>query len=132
MFRWALDAGYDHVCKMDDDVWCSVDRLLGNFRPAKYKGFVLESADGKYTSGTAYWLDREAMQVVANAKWDPADWAEDRVVGRWLAASGIYPEHDERYQCCHCKACEIKFPKDSRITTHLIDSREMHELMEKS
>ena len=130
MFQWALEQDYTDVIKTDDDIFCWVDRLLSNFSPAKYKGFVLESADGKYTSGTAYWLDREAMTIVAEAKWNPKDWAEDKWVGKTLASEGIYPEHDERYQCCHCKDCEIKFPKDSRITSHLIDPREMYELME--
>lgn len=131
-FQWALEHGYSDVIKIDDDVWCYVERLLRNFQSTEYKGFVLESISGRYTSGTAYWLNCKAMQVIADAEWNPVDWAEDKWVGKTLAAYGIHPEHDERYQCCHCPDCAKKFPKDSRITTHLINPREMYELMEKN
>jgi len=132
MFIWALDHGYTDVLKVDDDVFVWIDRLLRNFQSTEYKGFVLQSAHGKYTSGTAYWLNRRAMHMVVDTKWDPADWAEDRSIGKWLAEKGIYPVHDERFQCCHCADCKKKFPTDSRISSHLVDPTEMYELMEKT
>lgn len=132
MLGWARDNGYDDTLKLDDDVWLYVDRLLSDFQSTDYKGFVLESADGAYTSGTAYWLNRQSMQTVANATWNPAEWAEDKWVGRVLSTHGIKPVHDERYQCCHCDHCSHKFPEDSRISSHVIDPRRMYELMEKN
>ncbi len=133
VFQWALEHGYDYILKIDDDVWLYVDRMLKDVtKPPDYRGFVLESISGRYTSGTAYWLSRKAMQVVVDAIWDPADWAEDKWVGKTLAEHQIYPVYDERFQCCHCDDCKKRFPKDSRISTHLANPREMYELMEKN
>jgi len=126
MFEWAAERDYDQVAKIDDDVWLWVDRLLSNLDNTDYKGFVLESADGKYTSGTAYWLSNKAMKIIAAAPWNPTDWAEDKWVGKVLAEHGIFPVHDERFQCCHCKQCKIRYPESDRISTHTVDPKEMY------
>lgn len=126
MFGWSVQQGYEQILKIDDDVFLYVDRLLNDLNDTDYKGFVLESCDGLYTSGTAYWLSKKAAQIVASASWNPKEWAEDKWVGKILAEQNIFPIHDERFQCCHCKQCEVRYPESKRISTHTVDPKQMY------
>ena len=128
MFDWALRRGYSDVLKLDDDVYVYVDRLLAAFEPSVYRGYEVECASGKYASGTAYWLCREAMQMVVDTPWNPADWAEDKRAGRILAQHGVTLVNDERYHCCRCEHCLQQFPEARRVTSHTKKPHEMYEL----
>jgi galactosyltransferase len=97
VFQWALERGYDHVCKMDDDVYVVPGRLLqGDFR-RDYVGCLNYPDDGSapYASGFVYWLSRRSMEVLVKA--DIKDWAEDRWVGYTLNDAGIFCSLDRRY-----------------------------------
>lgn len=118
MFRWALDQGYDYVFKCDDDVYVWPDRLLERFEPTDYRGFMAEAATGPYVCGAAYWVSRKAMEVIVNTEWD-GHWAEDKWVGRTLAAAGIKPEHDARFRVCHCELCEEAMPEAECTSLHV-------------
>lgn len=128
IFEWALQNGYEQVLKIDDDVFLYVDRLMDNLGIDDYRGYEIEAVIGKYASGTAYWISRRAMEIVANTQWNPADWAEDKFVGETLSRNGISLVHDHRFQCCHCAVCEQRYPMAERITTHTVDPRQMVEL----
>jgi hypothetical protein len=123
-FQWALDTDYDFVLKQDDDVFNYVDRLLKNFEPSDYRGWV----NGDYVSGAAYWISRKSMEFVTSTQWNPKDWAEDKWVGSVLRNNGVIPVHDERFQCCHCDVCLEKYPESTRITSHTTRPERMYEL----
>lgn len=132
VFKWCLDNGYESVLKVDDDVWIHFDRLLADLdSPADYRGYETE-IDIKFASGTAYWLSRRAMELVARAELDPKEWREDHFVGQTLFKHGINVLHDPRYHCCHCDHCLGEVPEDSRITSHTVDPQRLYELMETS
>ena len=79
--RYALDAGYDRLLKIDDDGWI-------NFR--KFKVVEADYAgirNANYASGGAYWLSRRSMEIIVRGGID--DIAEDRGVGKRLAQHGI-------------------------------------------
>jgi galactosyltransferase len=129
MFKWALDAGYDYVAKVDDDVYVRCPNLLKFFQPVDYCGYELESNTDKWASGAAYVVSRRAMQLVVDTPWDPT-WnsAEDQMVGRILAGNGIGLVHDHRYLCCHCDTCLKKFGLENLITIHTRSPQQMYDL----
>jgi hypothetical protein len=93
--QYALEHGYERLFKTDDDTY--IYRL--EVPTQSYVGRI-RGASGKfpasYCSGFAYWLDRQAMEVIANAG-EPNDFAEDRWVGNTLAQAGITPVEESRY-----------------------------------
>lgn len=129
MFQWGLTQGYDQVLKVDDDVFLYVGRLLQNLDDSDYRGYEVEAANGEYVSGTAYWVSRRAMDIVAAAQWLPLNWAEDKWVGSVLAKHSIPITNDERFHCCHCDDCQARFPESQRISSHTIHPRRLYELM---
>lgn len=94
--RWALGYDYTHLFKTDDDTFIYVDRLLNS-------GFEKHSWIGRYNGGDfiaggpGYWLDREAMTIVAMAAIPHQDWAEDIWVSKTLQGTGARPHFDHRY-----------------------------------
>jgi hypothetical protein len=101
--QWALDRGYEHLLKMDDDGYLVASRLA--IPPYEYAGIVFSPQDsGKpemgipdypsgtfpysFASGGGYWLGKRAMQIVASSDVDDC-WAEDRWVGDILGKAGI-------------------------------------------
>jgi hypothetical protein len=129
MLQWCAENGYTDILKIDDDVFCHVDRLLENFEPTDYRGYAIES-DIKYASGTAYWLSQKAARKVVEAKIPAGEWREDRFVGQVMSLNNISLVHDPRYHCCHCETCKQSFPESQRITSHTADPKSMYELME--
>lgn len=123
MNLWATRAGYDHILKIDDDVYLNIARLLKHFDPVDYRGYLCE-ADIRYASGTAYWLSHRAAKIVAESPLD-GDWAEDKFVGRTLARNGVELTNDERFLCCSCDVCMKKYDKDSLISIHLPETGQM-------
>lgn len=127
--EYAVKAGYDETTKVDDDVALRIGRLLANPSGVDYRGFEIES-DIKYASGTCYQLSRRAMEIVARAPIPEDEWREDRHVGRTLLDNGIKVSHEERFLCCNCAACIVKY-KDS-ISIHTTHPSQIYELMEAS
>ena len=108
--RYALDADYDYLLKIDDDCWVYWDRLMQNIPTADYVGsstgpVPVPNADKtwwrgrgrltNYCSGMAYWLSKKSLQVLAQSA--PGCWAEDRWAGESLYRNGIFGEIDGRY-----------------------------------
>lgn len=132
MFQWVLENGNPKALKVDDDVAIYIPRLLPDLdSPADYRGYEIEM-DIKFASGTAYWLSRLAMELVAREEIDPKEWREDHFVGQTLFKHGIKVIHDPRYHCCHCPHCQQEVPEDSRITSHTVDPKKLRALMETS
>lgn len=134
MVRWALEQGYDYICKVDDDCYVFLDRLLSRFDPAAdYRGSVQTTDETKYASGGLYWLSRRAMAVIADAEPERDEWREDRWVGRTLAGVGIYPTNDPNLRMCDCAECDKRYPIEQVTAIHFYNSRieRMYELHEK-
>jgi hypothetical protein len=128
MFKWALDAKYQQVMKIDDDVFCYVSRLLQNLDNSDYRGYETLQGDVRFASGAAYILNHKAMQVVVDSPVDLQEWREDKWVGVVLAKNGISLVHDPRFQHCHCDVCLEKYPESTRITSHTTSPERMYEL----
>jgi hypothetical protein len=96
IYKYALDHGYTHVYKADDDTYCRVDRLiLSDFRLHDQCGFKYDG-DSKYvTGGAGYTLNRRAMQAVVGET--PNHWAEDLWVGSVMRSRGFDRFPDKRF-----------------------------------
>jgi len=98
--RWALDHGYDWMFKADDDTYIWVERLLSSgFEEHHYSGFgggKVPPPEEYASGGAGYWLDRSALEVVANALLTN-DTCEDRWVGRVLYDAGMSLFINRRY-----------------------------------
>lgn len=89
--KWALEKGYDAVCKVDDDVYVFPDRLVNTIPTSPYEGRVnyrSKMAPLGWCSGFSYWIAGEALQKVANAG-DPSYKAEDVWVGTVMSKNNI-------------------------------------------
>ncbi len=99
LIRYALDNGYDYICKVDDDVYVYYDRLMANVPTADYvgsdRGEPLDGLKADFCPGFTYWLSRRAMELLAKS---PAGtWAEDRWIGEALKKQQIRCAFDRRY-----------------------------------
>jgi galactosyltransferase len=113
VFQWALDHGYTHILKLDDDVFVDVDKTLTGFQDADYRGTLREGQVNvygtseltcKYACGPAYWLSRRAMQTIVDSPL-PATPYEDRATGYALIQSGIPLTESNDLCTCLCKDC---------------------------
>jgi hypothetical protein len=123
MCRWALDNGYTHLFKCDDDTFIHVDRLLtSGFEQHKYSGYTTGRTWAQ--GGAGYWLNRECMELVANSCYKPPQHpAEDVMVGGTLKAVHIYPVHDERYRTGYgVTNCQVPTPNNDVITAHKLNA----------
>lgn len=101
--KWALEAGYDFACFLDDDVYARPERLLNSgFASGDYIG-RLRGASGQpdltpapYASGFCYWLSKKSMKIIAETH-PNGEVAEDRFVGNTLHKHGISCFADYRY-----------------------------------
>ena len=94
---WALSKGYTHMFKADDDVYVWIDRLLkSGFQNYAYSGYVVPARPWYCSGGAGYWLNRQAMHVIANSAVNDCE-AEDWWVGGCLGRAGIHPHSDPRY-----------------------------------
>lgn len=115
--KWALENGYDFMAKTDDDVYARPERAATAFPTGlgvHYAGRTRGPSGGKrapYNSGFFYWLDRKAMEAVAQAKWD-GDFAEDRWVGNVLLDRGIQASPDYRYSVLRSKKNMVETGKE--------------------
>lgn len=92
LIRWALDNGYEKICKIDDDVWVYYERLMANVPTEDYVG---NGHGRQFAPGYTYWLSRRSMMLLDKS---PAGcWAEDRWVGESLRKQQILCTHDARY-----------------------------------
>lgn len=101
MFGWALDNGYTHIFKCDDDVYLRPERLLASgYQNHDYVGRLRGASGGypaPYASGFGYWLSAKAAALVVAAPLDATEAAEDRFVGNVLCAAGVQCYADYRY-----------------------------------
>lgn len=93
--QWALDHGFTHLFKTDDDCFIYMNRLLANVPTGwtgRYNGgeFII--------GGPGYWLDEAAMKIVAAAPVNiKNEWAEDKWASAALLRAGFKPQFDSRY-----------------------------------
>jgi len=114
VIRWARDAGYDYLCKIDDDVYVDVDKALANFLPVDYRGNMREGQvkrfgqepelTVRYACGPAYWLSHHAMEAILNSP-QPDTPYEDRATGYVLSLAGIPLTESLELMTCLCKTC---------------------------
>jgi len=100
--RWALEHGYTHLTKVDDDCYLRPERLYaGNFTSLDYVGRLRGCSGnypGPYCSGFTYGLSRKAMELLAPLEWQPnEDFSEDRWTGNKLLSLGISPHHESQF-----------------------------------
>ena len=108
IIKYALVKGYDHLLKVDDDVFLYWDRVMANVPTADYVGSTTgpvaaqstdkdwwKSTTAEYCSGMTYWLSKKAMQALSTSR--AGSWAEDRWAGESLRRVGIRATIDPRY-----------------------------------
>ena len=104
MVSFALDAGYDYMWKVDDDVYLRTERLLA-LPPRDYQGCAVEFKRGPIYAciGWVYGLSRRSMRMLVDNPDDPLySLHEDIWVGQKLKAGGILPFHLEGLvKCTH-------------------------------
>lgn len=101
MCRYAVEHGYTHLFKTDDDCYVRLDRLVASgFQDmGDYIGRKRGPSGNypaPYASGFSYWLTRRAFKIIAEAKLTE-DPAEDRWVANTLYLAGMGCVPDYRY-----------------------------------
>lgn len=93
--KWARTRGYDHLCKIDDDVYIRPERLIPP--TVDYTGYAFTSGNFKYATGALMWLSANAMDVLL-ANWKRLCKQDDVNVGMLLHRHGIRMVNDPRYR----------------------------------
>jgi hypothetical protein len=95
--RWALDNGYTHVLKCDDDVVLKPREVLSSgFQNSNFMGCKNDVSSYPVPYGFCYWISEKAMRLVVEAKL-PRDNNDEAWVTDVLAKKGILLHHDPRY-----------------------------------
>ena len=95
--RWALSQGYDYVCKLDDDVVIKPAQFLATgFQNYDFTGHRNDIREFPVPFGFAYWMNRRAMQLVADADL-PKDNNDEAHVTKTLSKAFIKLHHEPRY-----------------------------------
>lgn len=96
IMRYAVEKGYQRVCKVDDDVYVVPQRLLEAGAGDLYIGRV-RNASGRckvpYCSGFCYWILNDAINILANSPLKGHEY-EDQWVAESLDIAGIQPKHN--------------------------------------
>jgi|SRR5579859_7521824 len=95
--KWAIDQGYDFILKTDSDVYMHVPRLLDSgFEKPSYSGNFYYP---DFAMGSAYWLDRQASEVLVNAPlpYPGTPGGDDVWVGAVMKKNGVISHHEPRY-----------------------------------
>lgn len=86
IFKWALDAGYDYVCLVDDDTFVFPEKLFAtDFAKYSYSGAPTET----FHPGSCVFVDRKAMEIFIAAR--PASYADDLALGFAMEKANIKP-----------------------------------------
>jgi hypothetical protein len=105
--EWAIRREFDFMFKADTDTFVDVRRLMASgFEKHCYSGYHRGDSPSYASGGSGYWLDRQAMKIVARAAmredWSvddrPSVIGEDLQVGRVLLENGIVCFNDSRYR----------------------------------
>lgn len=98
IMKWALENGYEHTLKCDDDVILLPAKLLASgYEKADFVGHRNSSKEDPVPPyGFCYWLSRRAMQIVSEAEL-PKDNYDEGWVRTKLFEHGITLHHDSRY-----------------------------------
>jgi hypothetical protein len=91
IMKWAMENGYDAVCKVDDDVYVFPDRLMNALPHSPYEGRVnyhSKMAPLGWCSGFSYWVAGEGLQKLVDAG-EPKFKAEDVWVGTVMSKNNI-------------------------------------------
>lgn len=97
IYKYALDNGYSHCFKVDDDSFVFVNRLMtSGFEEHKYSGRKNHCWGGYASGGPGFWLDRQSMQIIIDADLTE-ETADDKWIGQVLASHGIFLHDDPRY-----------------------------------
>jgi hypothetical protein len=115
ILQYARAQRYDGMFKVDDDVFLRADRLRVIEQP--YAGHILpeganvDADTTSYCAGGFYWLNRQAIEILADAPFavpfmDRTS-AEDQWVGWTLRQHGIVPHAlpEVAMQQCWCGKC---------------------------
>lgn len=95
--RWARDNGYDHICKLDDDVVIKPTQFLSTgFQNYDFTGHQNDKRLYPVPFGFCYWLSRRSMECVATADL-PSDNNDEAWVTDTLSKAGIVLHHEPRY-----------------------------------
>ena len=118
IIQYAAALDYDGMFKVDDDVYLRTDRLRAIEQP--YAGHILpwganvHDVKETYCAGGFYWLNRQAIRILARAPFDvpfmDRTSAEDQWVGWTLRQHGIVPYRlpEIAMQPCCCGQCELE------------------------
>lgn len=98
MIQWALDHGYKHIVKIDDDVCLFADKFLAWWKPHQYAARTTYSDEhGIWGSGYCLCMDERSMQLIASDQTPESERRyfmrcgipEDREIARILGTHGI-------------------------------------------
>jgi hypothetical protein len=95
--RWASAQGYDYVCKLDDDVVIKPSQFLNTgFQNYEFSGHRNDIREFPVPFGFCYWMNRQAMQLVASAEL-PNNNNDEAWVTKTLSKAFIKLHHEPRY-----------------------------------
>lgn len=94
---WALDHGYTHVLKCDDDVILNPKAVMNSgFQNNNFVGARNVPGPCPVPYGFCYWMSEKVMKIVADSVL-PNDNNDEAWVTKEAAKKGILLQHDPRY-----------------------------------